>query len=176
MVGWLYLFTMFLAKLLDNMLGTAKTILVQKDKYVFAGIALGASTFIYLCITKKIITTDSMAAIIVVSVASGLGCTLAGFVNGRFSKEKTYINIIMSDDIEEMKKLRDFLAVHKMTNLAGDSYTMDWKTKTISITAFAETKAQSKLLDTYLLNNPTKFKRMVNGNKVKDKQKRVKRR
>lgn len=157
----LYLVILFLAKVLDNTLGTAKTILVQRNRCVLAGIALGLSNFLYLSITKNIVTSDSSLALVIVSIASGVGCCLAVALSNRFSKEKTYVNVIMSDNKEAMKEFRDFLAQHHITNVANDSYTLDWSTKTITITAYAETKVQSRLIDTYIENSPLKFKRMI---------------
>jgi len=166
MTAWLYLAALFVAKVFDNALGTAKTILVQRNQCVLAGVALGLSNFIYLSITKDIVTTDSTLALVVVSIASGVGCCLAVAFNNKFSKEKTYVNVIMSDDKEEMMKLRDFLAENKITNVASDSYTMDWERKTLTITAYAETKSQSKLIDEYIEASGTKFKRLVQDKRV----------
>lgn len=166
MTAWLYLAALFVAKVIDNALGTAKTILVQRNQCVLAGLALGLSNFIYLSITKDIVTTDSTLALVVVSIASGVGCCLAVAFNNKFSKEKTYVNVIMSDDKEEMMKLRDFLAENKITNVASDSYTMDWERKTLTITAYAETKSQSKLIDEYIEASGTKFKRLVQDKRV----------
>lgn len=166
MTSWLYLAALFVAKVFDNALGTAKTILVQRNQCVLAGLALGLSNFIYLSITKDIVTTDSTLALVVVSIASGVGCCLAVAFNNKFSKEKTYVNVIMSDDKEEMMKLRDFLAENKITNVASDSYTMDWERKTLTITAYAETKSQSKLIDEYIEASGTKFKRLVQDKRV----------
>lgn len=157
----LYLAIMFFAKVLDNTLATAKTILVQRNRCVLAGTALGLSNFIYLSITKNIVTSDSTLALVVVSIASGVGCCLAVALSNRFSKGKTYVNVIMSDNKEAMQKFRDFLADHHITNVANDSYTLDWKTKTITITAYAETKAESKLIDEYIENSSLKFKRVI---------------
>lgn len=157
----LYFLILFIAKVLDNTLGTAKTILVQRNRCVLAGIALGLSNFIYLSITKNIVTADSSFALVVVSIASGVGCCLAVALSNRFSKEKTYVNVIMSDNKEAMQNLRDFLAEHHITNVASDSYTLDWNTKTITITAYAETKTQSKLIDEYVESSQLKFKRLI---------------
>lgn len=166
MTSWLYLAALFVAKVFDNALGTAKTILVQRNQCVLAGLALGLSNFIYLSITKDIVTTDSTLALVVVSIASGVGCCLAVAFNNKFSKEKTYVNVIMSDDKEEMMKLRDFLAKNKITNVASDSYTMDWERKTLAITAYAETKSQSRLIDEYMETSNAKFKRLVQDKRV----------
>ena len=75
-------------------------------------------------------------------------------LNNRLSKDKTYVNVIMSDDKEAMQQLRDFLAKHHITNVAADSYTLDWNTKTITITAYAETKQQSMLINRYIEESP----------------------
>lgn len=97
-----YLVILFFAKVLDNTLGTAKTILVQRNRCVLAGVALGLSNFIYLSITKDIVTSDSGLALATVSIASGVGCCLAVALSNRFSKDKTYVNVIMSDNLEAM--------------------------------------------------------------------------
>ena len=110
-----YLVILFFAKVLDNTLGTAKTILVQRNRCVLAGVALGLSNFIYLSITKDIVTSDSSLALATVSIASGVGCCLAVALSNRFSKDKTYVNVIMSDNLEAMQKFRDFLAKDRTT-------------------------------------------------------------
>ena len=142
-----YMFILFLAKVLDNTLNTEKTILVQRNRCLLAGVALGLSNFIYLSITKDIVTSDSTLALVIVSIASGVGCCLAVALSTRFSKDRTYVNVILSDDKEAMKAFRDFLAENHITNVATDSYTLDWSRKSISITAYAQTKAQSRLID-----------------------------
>lgn len=157
---------LFFAKVLDNALGTAKTILVQHNKSIMAGVALGLSNFIYFCITKNIVESDGLLSIVIVSIASGIGCYLAIAFNNHFSKDRTYVNVIMSDDITEMRRLRDFLAENKITNVVNDSYDLNWE-ETLSITAYAETKDQSKLIDEYVGNNDVKFKRLVQNRRVK---------
>lgn len=162
----IYFAILFLAKVLDNALSTAKTILVQHNRCLLAGIALALSNFIYFCITKDVVTSNSMFSIVIVSIASGVGCCLAIMFNDRFSKDRTYVNVIMSDDKNSMMELRDFLAENKITNIISDSYDRNWE-KTLSITAYAETKEQSKLIDKYLQNHETKFKRFVEGNRIR---------
>ena len=158
------MFILFLAKVLDNTLNTAKTILVQRNRCLLAGVALGLSNFIYLSITKDIVTSDSTLALVIVSIASGVGCCLAVALSNRFSKDRTYVNVILSDDKEEMKAFRDFLAENHITNVATDSYTLDWSRKSISITAYAQTKAQSRLIDEYIERSLLKCKRVIRKN------------
>lgn len=159
-----YMFILFLAKVLDNTLNTAKTILVQRNRCLLAGVALGLSNFIYLSITKDIVTSDSTLALVIVSIASGVGCCLAVTLSNRFSKDRTYVNVILSDDKEAMKEFRDFLAENHITNVATDSYTLDWSRKSISITAYAQTKVQSRLIDEYIERGLLKCKRVIRKN------------
>lgn len=161
METFLQMAVLFIVKVLDNALGTAKTILIQKNRCFLAGIALAVSNFIYFKLTKNIVASEGDLALYVVAIASGVGCWLAIGFDNRFSKEKTYVNVIMSDDMEEMKKFRDFLAEHKITNVAMDTYTRDWSRKTLTISAYAETKQQSRLIDEYIKNSNVKFKRMI---------------
>ena len=158
-----YMFILFLAKVLDNTLNTAKTILVQRNRCLLAGVALGLSNFIYLSITKDIVTSDSTLALVIVSIASGVGCCLAVALSNRFSKDRTYVNVILSDDKEAMKEFRDFLAENHITNVATDSYTLDWSRKSISI-SYAQTKAQSRLIDEYIERSLLKCKRVIRKN------------
>lgn len=152
---------LFLAKVLDNALGTAKIILIQRNKTFFAGLALGLSNLIYFIITKNIVSSESNVSLIIVSVASAVGCWITVAINKYLSKDQLYVNVVMSDNLEAMKDFRDFLAEHHIKNVASDSYTLDWNTKTITITAYAETKQESSLISNYIKNIPNKFKRLV---------------
>ena len=161
MIAALHLFLLFAAKMLDNAFSTAKTILVQRNHPIWAGLALSASSYLYLCITKNIVTADGQLSLIVVSIASGVGCCLAVAVSSKLSKDRTYVNVVMSDDKEAMQQFRDFLAEHHVTNVAADSYTRDWNEKTITVTAYAETKEESRLINHYITDNALKCKRVV---------------
>ena len=157
----LYMTFLFFAKMLDNALSTAKTILIQRNRCLLAGICLAVSNYIYLLITKDVVSSDSNLAMVVVAIASGVGCCLAVAVSNKFSKERTYVNVIMSDNREAMQEFRDFLAERHITNVTTDSYTLDWETKTITITAYADTKEQHRLISQYIDESPLKFKRVI---------------
>lgn len=156
-----HLAVLFFAKAFDNALGTARTILIQRNKSILAGVAMALSNYIYLSIVKDVAADTGNLSLIVLSVASGIGCYVTIAINNKMSKEKTYINVIMSDDIDAMKDLRDFLARHKITNVASDSYTLDWGRKTITITAYADTKEESRKIDDYIKESNLKFKRFI---------------
>lgn len=161
MSSMIYFGSIFFAKVIDNALNTTKTILIQRSRWLLAGLAVVISDFIYFWITKRVVSSDSMAAILVVSLAGGVGCAFACLLSDKMSKDRTYVNVIMSDDLEAMMDFRDFLAKNHITNVASDSYTLDWDQKTITITAYAETKAESRLINKYIEESPLKFKRVI---------------
>lgn len=157
----MYLAGLFAAKMLDNILSTTKTILIQRSRCILAGIAITGSSFINYQLTKCVVTAEGGLALAVVSVASGVGCCLTVAVSSRLSRERTFVNVVMSDNREAMQRFRDFLAEHHITNVACDSYTRDWNTQTITVTAYAETRAESRLINEYIENSPLKFKRVI---------------
>ena len=149
----------FLIKVIDNVLSTMKTILIQKNKAFIAGITVIISQIIFYKLINAV-SDSGDATIYIIAIASGVGTQLAVFISNKFSKDRLFVNIIMSDNKKVMMELRDYLKENKITNLTTDGYTKDWK-KTLAITAYAETKEQSKLLDQYINNSDTKFKRII---------------
>lgn len=149
----------FFIKVFDNMLGTSKTILIQKNRSILASFTVVISQIIFYKLIDAV-SGNQEYMIYVIALASGVGTLLALVISNKFSKEKTYVNVILSDNKEEMILLRDFLKDNKITNLTTDAYTKDWK-KTIAITAYAETKEQSRLIDKFISESDNKFKRII---------------
>ena len=155
----LNLVIIFVIKVIDNIISTGKTILIQKNKAVIASLSVVISQIIFY----KLINAASDGgeiAIYVISVASGLGTFLALLTSNEFSKERVFVNVITNDNKEVMMELRDFLKEHKITNLATIGFTKDWQ-ETLAVTAYAETKKQSKLIDDFIKESDTKFKRII---------------
>ena len=150
---------LFLIKVLDNIILTSKTILIQKNRSVLAAMTVVVSQIIFYELIDAVSDNGDLA-MYVVSIASGVGTYIALKISDKLSKERTYINVIMSDNKNEMILLREFLKENKITNLATDAYTKDWE-KTISITVYADTKEESRLIDKYLESRDNKFKRIV---------------
>ena len=152
---------LFVMKVLDNAISTAKTIFIQRNRWLLAAVAVVVSDFIYFWLTKRIVTSDSVWAIAVVAVAGGVGCALACLTGQKLSRDRIFVNVVMCDDKDAMQAFRDFLAEHHITNVCCDSYTRDWNRKTITVTAYAETRAESSLIDYYIENSSMKFKRIT---------------
>lgn len=154
------LIVLFIIKIIDNVIQTSKTILVQKGKGVLAAITVVISQVIFYKLIDAVTKSGGDIAIYVIAVGSGFGTYLAILISNKFSKDRTYVNVIMSDNKDAMIELRDYLRDHKITNIATEAYTKDWG-KTIAITAYTETKTESKLLDKYIIMSEVKFKRLI---------------
>ena len=152
---------MFLAKVVDNLLNTTKAIFIQRNKAILAGISLSLSTFIGYYITKIVVQSDGLVPNIVASVAAGVGCIVAVSISNKLSKDRLYVNVLMCDNIYAMRELHDMLSKKHITNVVTDTYTKDFKSKTITITAYCETKEQSRLLDEYITRTNKKLKRGI---------------
>ena len=152
---------MFLAKEVDNILNTTKAIFIQRNKAILAGISLSLSTFIGYYITKIVVQSDGLVPNIVASIAAGVGCIVAVSISNKLSKDRLYVNVLMCDNIYAMRELHDMLSKKHITNVVTDTYTKDFKSKTITITAYCETKEQSKILDEYIASMNKKLKRVI---------------
>ena len=151
----------FLAKVVDNILNTTKAIFIQRNKALFAGISLALSTFIGYYITKIVVQSDGLVPNIVASIAAGVGCIVAVSISNKLSKDRLYVNVLMCDNIYAMRELHDMLSKKHITNVVTDTYTKDFKSKTITITAYCETKEQSRILDEYIASMNKKLKRVI---------------
>ena len=68
MISLINLAVLFAAKVADNALSTTKTILVQRSRWILAGIAVIISDFIYFWITKRVVSANNEIAMLVVAV------------------------------------------------------------------------------------------------------------
>ena len=156
----LELLLLFGLKAADNLLSTGKQILIQRHKPILASLSVVLSQIIFYRLIDKVSAYNGDLALYIVAVASGVGTFLAVKISDKFSKERTFVNVILSNDRDAMVDLREFLKEHHITNLATDGYTKDWN-KTIAITAYAETREQSRLIDQYIKDSSVKFKRII---------------
>lgn len=62
MISFINLAVLFAAKVADNALSTTKTILVQRSRWILAGIAVIISDFIYFWITKRVVSANNEIA------------------------------------------------------------------------------------------------------------------
>ena len=119
------LVVLFLLKAVDNLLSTGKQILIQRHRPILASLSVVISQIIFYRLISKVSASGGDLALYIVSIASGVGTLIAVKLSDKFSKERTFVSIILYDDIQAMIDLREFLMAHKITNLTTDGYTKD---------------------------------------------------
>ena len=147
-------------KILDSFVTTTKSIFVYKNKILLASLMVGCSNFLFLTVIVNAVLSDSIYMNILVGLSSSVGAYLAMKTNNKFSKDVSYLNIITCDTRESVVELVEYLRLHKIKNIVTDSYTRQWD-KTLVVQAFANTREQSKLIDTYLENKEEKYLRQI---------------
>ena len=147
-------------KILDNFLLTTKTILVQKNKALFAALTVTLSQFMFYFVISKVIEQNSMYINLYVSIASGIGSYFAMKVNDKLSKEKMYFNTITYKNKEDVIELCEFLKQNKVKYIVTDGYNRDWTTSMV-VQIFAQTKNESKLIDKFIDDKNKKYLREV---------------
>ncbi|MEG3007547.1 MAG: hypothetical protein RR806_08765 [Oscillospiraceae bacterium] len=97
---------------------------------------------------------------ILIGFVSIIGAYLAFKFNEKFSQDKTYINIVTSDNKNDVLELCQFLRKNKIDNIITDSYTLDWN-KTLKVEIISHTRYESKLVDDFISRNNIKCFREV---------------
>ena len=76
-----------LIKVVDNLIGTAKNILVYKEEKVLSSILVVASQLIFYLIIDQVISDNTILSIAIVSVSSGVGNYIALHINEKLKKD-----------------------------------------------------------------------------------------
>lgn len=144
------LIEVFIAKILSNMLDTARTIFTQRNKALIAALALTAASLASNFAIKAIADADGYLVIVVASVAAGVGCWFAIMIANKYFKELG-IKILLSDKKETMQEIREYMANNHITNIAVDSYKRDsWEEKSITLIVIPDTKEKMKMVEQYV--------------------------
>ena len=154
------LILLFIVKIIDNLILTAKSIALYKDKKILSVLLVIVSQFMFYFVVKQIMLDDSMVSIFLISVASGIGTYLAFKINDKFKKDILYVNILTCKDKGHITKLCDFLILKKIKYIVNDSYSRSWQPR-YSILIFANTKEQSKMIDDYLSKCDYRYLRQI---------------
>ena len=146
----------FAIKVLENMLDATKIILLQKSKHVLSGCMLFFAVLINYYVMRIIVSSEGPAVMVTAAAAAGSGYMLAGKISTHFLRG-VYINIIMSDDIDAIKEMHQFLTEKHIKHKVEDTYNKDLTKKTLSITAYPNTQAKNKMIKDFVKNSQTKF-------------------
>lgn len=153
MIGYLIL---GLVKILDNIILTFKSISTYKEQKIISSILVIASQLIFYLVIDQVISDNSLMAIIIVSVSSGIGNYIAFIFNSRFKKAAKWTFVITSSNLNDIQKLCSYLAEYKIKYIANDGYTRKGE-HTINVMAFSKSKDESRLIEKFLENTESKY-------------------
>jgi uncharacterized protein YebE (UPF0316 family) len=145
---------------------TAKSLAVYKGQKLLSSILVVISQLIFYLVISQVINDNTMLAIIIVSISSGIGNYLAFMINDKFKKDDVWENTITSSDKDFLVNLCTMLREHKVKYLLYETLNRRFE-QSYTVTAFTKTKAESKLIDEYLKNTEVKYLRMIDGNEVR---------
>lgn len=153
MIG--YIFLAFI-KILDNVVLTFKSIATYKEQKVLSSILVIVSQLIFYLVIDQVIEDNTLLAIIIVSVSSGVGNYVAFALNGKFKKASKWTFVITSSNLDDIQKLCNYLAENKVKYIANDGYTRKGK-HTINVIAFSKSKQESRLIESFLATTESKY-------------------
>lgn len=145
-----------IVKVFDNVIQTAKSISTYKEQKILSSILTIISQLIFYLVISQVIEDNTLLAIIIVSVSSGIGNYIAFTINGKFRKDAKWTMVLTSSDVEDIKKLCHYLTEHRIKHIANDGYTRKGE-HTINVIAFSKSKDESRLIENFLKNTETKY-------------------
>lgn len=153
MIGYIFL---ALIKVLDNVILTFKSIATYKEQKILSSILVIVSQLIFYLVIDQVIEDNTLLAIIIVSVSSGVGNYIAFALNSKFKKAAKWTFIITSSNLNDIQKLCNYLAEHGVKYIANDGYTRKGK-HTINVIAFSKSKNESRLIERFLATTESKY-------------------
>lgn len=150
-----------LIKVLDNIILTLKSIYTYKNKKILSSILVVISQLMFYVIIKKVIEDDSIIAILVVSLASGLGNYFAFIIADKFKSDDKWQYHMTSSDKEDVLRLCNYLVSNNIKYLANHGLNRKGE-ETINVIAYSKTKDQSRLIENYLKNTNSKYLKEIN--------------
>ena len=149
-----------LVKVFDNVILTAKSIATYKEQRILSSILVIISQLIFYLVIGQVINDNTLLAIIVVSVSSGIGNYVAFIINDKFKKAAKWTMILTSSDVDDIKTLCNYLATNNIKYVANDGYNRKGE-HTINVIAFSKTKEESRLIEKYLNSTSCKYLKEV---------------
>ena len=147
---------LFVVKIFDNIILTAKSILTYMNKRVISSLLIILSQILFYTVVKQVISDDSIITILVVSVASGIGNYLAFPIVDKFTKDDKWYFYLTSSDKEDVENLCQYLVENNIKYMANLGLTRKGA-ETINVTAFSKTKEESRLIENYLKQTDSKY-------------------
>ena len=153
MIGYILL---SLVKILDNIILTFKSITTYKEQKILSSILVVISQLIFYLVIDQVISDNTILSIAIVSVSSGIGNYIAFALNNKFKRDTKWTFVIASSNLNDIQKLCNYLAEHKIKYIANDGYTRKGN-HTINVIAFSKSKNESRLIAWFLANTKRKY-------------------
>jgi hypothetical protein len=118
------------------------------------------SQLLFYFLISEIIEDNSILAILIVSISSGVGNYIAFTLNRQFKKDAKWTIIITSSNVDDIRGLCDFLSEKGIKYIVNDGYNRSWK-ETMHVLAFSKSKEESRLIDSYLSYFNSKYLKEV---------------
>lgn len=145
-----------LIKIIDNILLTVKSLATYREQRLFSSFLVIVSQLIFYLIIGEVIEDNTLMAVIIVSVSSGIGNYLAFIINDKFKKDSKWSMVLTSSDKEDVLRLCNYLVEHNIKYVANHGLNRHDE-ETIHIIAFSKTKKESTLIENYLRNTNSKY-------------------
>ena len=145
-----------LIKILDNIILTFKSISTYKEQKIISSILVIVSQLIFYLVIDQVISDNTLMAIVIVSVSSGVGNYIAFIINNKLKKDVKWTFVITSSNLNDIQKLCNYLAEHKVKYIANDGYTRKGN-HTINVIAFSKSKNDSRLIESFLASTESKY-------------------
>lgn len=143
-------------KILDNIILTAKSIAVHKEQKLISSILVIISQLIFYLVISQVINDNTILAIVIVAVSSGIGNYIAFLINNKFKKDVKWTFVITSSNVNDVQELCNYLAEQRIKYIANDGYTRKGN-HTINVIAFSKSKNDSRLIERFLENTESKY-------------------
>jgi len=147
-------------KIFDNIITTAKNLATYKEQKFLSSILVIVSQLLFYLVIGQVINDNTMLAIIIVSVSSGLGNYIAFTINDKFKQDVKYVIVITSSEINNVKLLCDYLVKNKIKHIVNDGYTRKG-VHTLNVIAFSKNKDESRIIDYFINNSKVKYLKEV---------------
>lgn len=145
----------FICKMIDNALGTLKTLFLQKGNYFASSLFNAGSTFFYMVAIVNSIRDNSLWSIFAMCLATFLGSYLPARIVDKMEEDKLYIYDITSNSFDEGKELADMIRELNIPVKTSITYNSDLD-KVLEIKVFCSTKNES-LIVKEIIKDETKY-------------------
>lgn len=152
---------LFVIKIMDNIILTAKSILQYRGARIASTILVIISQLLFYFVVAKVVEDKSMTTIIIIAIASGIGNLVAFPIIDKCKKDDKWQFHLTSSDVDDIMKLCNYLVEHNIKYLANHGINRKGK-ETINVIAYSKTKEQSRLIEKYLAETKSKYLKEIN--------------